>query len=76
MTSSIIIRLQNLPWEASAGDIRSFFAGLQIPDGNVHIVGGNEGDAFIGFATDEDARKAMSKAGGSIKGTTLTAHLT
>ncbi|MCP9257865.1 Swan [Dirofilaria immitis] len=36
-----------------------FFAGLRIPDGAVHIVGGPDGDAFIGFATDEDARQAM-----------------
>ncbi|KHN87138.1 RNA-binding protein 12 [Toxocara canis] len=56
---SWIIRLQRLPLSANAADIRSFFAGLRIPDGAVHIVGGPEGDAFIGFATDEDARQAM-----------------
>ena len=56
---SIIIRLQNLPWSASAMDIRRFFFGLQIPDGGVHIVGGDHGDAFIAFSSDEDARKAM-----------------
>ncbi|VDK43129.1 unnamed protein product [Anisakis simplex] len=56
---SWIIRLQRLPLSANASDIRSFFAGLRIPDGAVHIVGGPEGDAFIGFATDEDARQAM-----------------
>lgn len=56
---SIIIRLQNLPWTGSALDIRRFFAGLQIPDGGVHIVGGDKGEAFIAFATDEDARKSM-----------------
>uniref|UniRef100_A0A915AG79 RRM domain-containing protein n=1 Tax=Parascaris univalens TaxID=6257 RepID=A0A915AG79_PARUN len=56
---SWIIRLQRLPLSANAADIRTFFAGLRIPDGAVHIVGGPEGDAFIGFATDEDARQAM-----------------
>lgn len=56
---SVIIRLQNLPLSAVAADVRSFFNGLRIPDGAVHIVGGREGDAFIGFATDEDARQAM-----------------
>lgn len=56
---SWIIRLQRLPLSANAADIRSFFAGLRIPDGAVHIVGGPDGDAFIGFATDEDARQAM-----------------
>ncbi|RTG81671.1 uncharacterized protein DC041_0001245 [Schistosoma bovis] len=56
---SVIIRLQNLPISANASNIRRFFSGLSIPEGGVHIVGGTEGDAFIAFATDEDARKAM-----------------
>ncbi|XP_014675051.1 PREDICTED: uncharacterized protein LOC106815133 [Priapulus caudatus] len=58
---SVIIRLQNLPWEAKAIDIRNFFHGLSIPDGGVHIIGGENGDAFIAFTTDEDARQAMDR---------------
>ncbi|KAI9586888.1 uncharacterized protein LOC119632666 [Glossina fuscipes] len=58
---SVIIRLQNLPWSANALDIRQFFKGLSIPDGGVHIVGGEMGDAFIAFSTDEDARLAMMR---------------
>lgn len=46
---SVIIRLQNLPWSANALDIRTFFRGLGIPEGGVHIVGGENGDAFIAF---------------------------
>lgn len=46
---SVIIRLQNLPWSANAADIRHYFAGLAIPEGGVHIVGGSAGDAFIAF---------------------------
>jgi len=46
---NVIIRLQNLPWSANASDIRQFFKGLQIPEGGVHIVGGENGDAFIAF---------------------------
>lgn len=46
---NVIIRLQNLPWSANASDIRQFFKGLQIPEGGVHIVGGEDGDAFIAF---------------------------
>lgn len=46
---SVIIRLQNLPWTANAADIRHFFHGLAIPEGGVHIVGGQLGDAFIAF---------------------------
>lgn len=64
---SIIIRLQNLPWSANSVDIRKFFQGLSIPDGGVHIVGGEKGDAFIAFASDEDARQAMSRDGGKIR---------
>uniref|UniRef100_A0A182YMM2 RRM domain-containing protein n=1 Tax=Anopheles stephensi TaxID=30069 RepID=A0A182YMM2_ANOST len=64
---SVIIRLQNLPLAANASDVRSFFKGLSIPDGGVHIVGGALGDAFIAFSTDEDARQAMALNGGFIK---------
>lgn len=64
---SVIIRLQNLPWSANALDIRQYFAGLSIPEGGVHIVGGEQGDAFIAFSTDEDARQAMLIDGGKIK---------
>ncbi|XP_031625559.1 probable cyclin-dependent serine/threonine-protein kinase DDB_G0292550 [Contarinia nasturtii] len=64
---SVIIRLQNLPWSANATDIRQFFKGLGIPDGGVHIVGGENGDAFIAFATDDDARKAMRLDGSKLK---------
>lgn len=64
---SVIIRLQNLPWSANALDIRQFFNGLSIPEGGVHIVGGELGDAFIAFSTDEDARQAFNHNGGKIK---------
>lgn len=46
---SVIIRLQNLPWSANSLDIRHYFRGLSIPEGGVHIVGGEMGDAFIAF---------------------------
>ncbi|XP_053674742.1 uncharacterized protein LOC128725048 [Anopheles nili] len=64
---SVIIRLQNLALAANASDVRDFFKGLAIPDGGVHIVGGAQGDAFIAFSTDEDARQAMALNGGWIK---------
>ena len=59
MSGPVIIRLQNLPLEARSIDIRRFFDGLIIPDGGVHIIGGERGDAFIAFQSDEDARQAM-----------------
>ncbi|XP_053323887.1 RNA-binding protein 12B [Spea bombifrons] len=64
---AVVIRLQGLPVIAGSADIRHFFSGLSIPDGGVHIIGGKSGEAFIIFATDEDARRAMSRAGGVIK---------
>ncbi|XP_065358964.1 putative uncharacterized protein DDB_G0282133 [Calliphora vicina] len=68
---SVIIRLQNLPWSANALDIRQFFRGLSIPEGGVHIVGGEMGDAFIAFSTDEDARQAMMQDREAINGTQI-----
>ncbi|XP_062987014.1 RNA-binding protein 12B [Elgaria multicarinata webbii] len=64
---AVVIRLQGLPVVAGSGDIRRFFSGLNIPDGGVHIIGGEKGEAFIIFSTDEDARQAMSYSGGFIK---------
>lgn len=64
---AVVIRLEGLPVVAGSVDIRHFFSGLNIPDGGVHIIGGKTGDAFIIFATDEDARRAMSRTGGVIK---------
>ncbi|KAI8504735.1 RNA binding [Branchiostoma belcheri] len=72
---AVVIRLQGLPWSASAMDIRSFFSGLTIPDGGVHIVGGDAGDAFIIFASDEDARQAMARTGNTIHGSPITLYL-
>lgn len=60
---SFIIRLQNLSRFAKSSDIRAFFSSLQIPGGAVCIVGGDSGEAYIGFATDEDARQAMLRDG-------------
>uniref|UniRef100_A0AAY4CSF2 RNA binding motif protein 12B n=1 Tax=Denticeps clupeoides TaxID=299321 RepID=A0AAY4CSF2_9TELE len=65
---AVVIRLQGLKISAGSEDIRSFFTGLQIPDGGVHIVGGELEEAFIIFASDEDARRAMTRSGGCIKG--------
>ena len=70
---SVIIRLQGLPWSASALDIRHFFKGLTIPAGGVHIIGGDRGDAFIAFSSDDDARQGMMRNLAAINGT--TAHL-
>uniref|UniRef100_A0A1B6MJ61 RRM domain-containing protein n=1 Tax=Graphocephala atropunctata TaxID=36148 RepID=A0A1B6MJ61_9HEMI len=72
---SVIIRLQNLPWSANAQDIRQYFHGLSIPEGGVHIVGGEQGDAFIAFSTDEDARQAMLIDGGKIKEVKIKLYL-
>uniref|UniRef100_A0A3B4AF03 RRM domain-containing protein n=1 Tax=Periophthalmus magnuspinnatus TaxID=409849 RepID=A0A3B4AF03_9GOBI len=65
---AVVIRLQGLSIAAGSQDIRKFFSGLRIPDGGVHIVGGELDEAFIIFGSDEDARIAMTKSGNYIKG--------
>nr|KAG5686495.1 hypothetical protein BaRGS_018747 [Batillaria attramentaria]KAG5687768.1 hypothetical protein BaRGS_014857 [Batillaria attramentaria] len=72
---SVIIRLQGLPWSASALDIRHFFKGLTIPAGGVHIIGGERGDAFIAFGSDEDARQGMMRNMSPISGTPVQLFL-
>ncbi|XP_071326462.1 RNA binding motif protein 12Bb [Trachinotus anak] len=64
---AVVIRLQGLRVTAGSEDIRKFFTGLKIPDGGVHIIGGEREEAFIIFASDEDARRAMTRSGGYIK---------
>ena len=66
---AVVIRLLGLRITAGSEDIRKFFSGLKIPDGGVHIIGGERDEAFIIFASDEDARRAMTRSGGCIKGT-------
>ncbi|CAI4228147.1 unnamed protein product [Auanema sp. JU1783] len=66
--TAVIIRLQFLPLSANSADVRAFFHGLKIPEGGVHIIGGENGDVFVGFASDEDARQAMRRDRGSIHG--------
>ncbi|XP_041799341.1 RNA binding motif protein 12Bb isoform X2 [Chelmon rostratus] len=69
---AVVIRLQGLRVTAGSEDIRKLFTGLKIPDGGVHIIGGEREEAFIIFASDEDARRAMTRSGGCIKGTPVT----
>ncbi|KAL6109149.1 rbm12b [Pungitius sinensis] len=69
---AVVIRLQGLRVTAGSEDIRKFFTGLKIPNGGVHVIGGERGEAFIIFASDEDARRAMTRSGGRIKGATVT----
>lgn len=71
----VIIRLQWLSIDASSADVRQFFHNLKIPEGGVHIVGGSEGDAFIAFATDEDARRAMQLDGQMLRGSRVKLFL-
>ncbi|KAM4857764.1 LOW QUALITY PROTEIN: RNA-binding protein 12-like [Urocitellus parryii] len=67
-----VTRLQGLSIVAGTMDIHHFFSGLTIPDGGVHIVGGELDEAFIVFATDEDARLGMMSTGGTIIGSKVT----
>ncbi|XP_041845204.1 RNA binding motif protein 12Bb [Melanotaenia boesemani] len=69
---AVVIRLQGLEVTAGSEEIRKFFTGLKIPDGGVHIFGGELEEAFIIFASDEDARRAMTRSGGFIRGSPVT----
>lgn len=69
---AVVIRLRGLRITAGSDDIRNFFTGLRIPNGGVHIIGGELEEAFIIFASDEDARRAMTRSGGCIKGSPVT----
>lgn len=71
----VVIRLQGLRITAGSEDIRKFFTGLKIPDGGVHIIGGEHDEAFILFASDEDARRAMKRSGGCIRGSPVELFL-
>lgn len=71
----VVIRLQGLRITAGSEDIRTFFTGLTIPDGGVHIIGGEDDEAFILFASDEDARRAMKRSGGCIRGSPVQLFL-
>ena len=75
LSMAVVIRLLGLPFIAGPVDIRHFFTGLTIPDGGVHIIGGEIGEAFIIFATDEDARRAVSRSGGFIKDSSVELFL-
>uniref|UniRef100_A0A674BQ45 RNA binding motif protein 12Bb n=1 Tax=Salmo trutta TaxID=8032 RepID=A0A674BQ45_SALTR len=72
---AVVIRLQGLRITAGSEDVRNFFTGLKIPDGGVHIIGGEREEAFIIFASDEDARRAMTRSEGSIKGSPVRLRL-
>lgn len=72
---AVVIRLQGLPVSAGSADIRHFFTGLTVPDGGVHIIGGEFGEAFIIFSTDDDARRAMNRSGGFIKQSKIQLYL-
>lgn len=61
MVAGAVVRLQNLPWSASAPDVRHFFRGFDIPNGGVRIIGGDNGDCFVSFMSETDARDALRK---------------
>lgn len=71
VSMAVVIRLQGLSVTAGTEDIRKFFMGLKIPDGGVHIIGGELDEAFIIFASDEDARRAMTRSGKLINGSAI-----
>ncbi|KAM8868844.1 LOW QUALITY PROTEIN: RNA binding motif protein 12Ba [Spinachia spinachia] len=72
---TIILRLEGLDVMAGTEDIRTFFAGLHIPDGGVYIVGGSLSEAFIAFTVYRDAQLAMRYTEKFLKGSKVTLHI-
>ena len=62
---AVVIHLQGVPIAVGTMD----FSGLTIPDGGVHIVGGELGEAFIVFAVGDCEAGVM---GADIKKAKLT----
>ncbi|TSK20227.1 RNA-binding protein 12B [Bagarius yarrelli] len=70
----VVLRLQGLTNEAEFEDIRMFFHGLPIPQGGIHIIGGEMGEAFIIFSTERAGQLAMLYSGKSLRGSTVTLY--
>lgn len=71
----VVLRLQGLNTEAGSEDIRRFFHGLHIPEGGVHIIGGEMGEAFIIFKTEREGQLAMRYSGKALKGSSVSLHI-
>lgn len=71
----VVIRLQGLTIEAGSEDIRKFFHGLHIPEGGVHITGGDVGEAFIIFQSEREAQLAMRNSGKLLRGSSVLLHI-
>ena len=55
--------------------LKSAYLGLNIPDGGVHIIGGDNGEAFITFSSDEDGRLAMLNNNKDLSGSKVSLFL-
>ncbi|XP_061631356.1 RNA binding motif protein 12Ba isoform X2 [Phyllopteryx taeniolatus] len=62
------VRVEGLDMEASAEDIRDFFARLHTTVGRVYILGGPQHEALIEFASGNDAQRAVHYSGRFLKG--------
>lgn len=60
-----VVRMRGLPFEATKAQIRNFFGDIEVKDSNIFIVtrpdGKASGEAFVLFATEADAERALSK---------------
>ncbi|CAM9296836.1 unnamed protein product [Pylaiella littoralis] len=60
-----VVRMRGLPFEATKSQIRAFFADINVKESNIFIVtrpdGKASGEAFVLFATEAEAEKALLK---------------
>ncbi|KAL4617059.1 RNA-binding protein 12B-like [Arapaima gigas] len=75
LTMAVVVRLQGLHIKAGTGDIREFFSGLYIPEGGVHIIGGDLGEAFIIFTKHNDGQLALQRSGAVLRGSHVVLSL-
>lgn len=60
-----VVRMRGLPFEATKAEIRAFFADISVKDTDIFIVsrpdGKASGEAFVLFASEADAERALTK---------------
>lgn len=65
VSDNVCIKMRGLPFSASMYDILEFFKGYNVVENGVHVVVGPgerpTGEAYVEFATPEDAQRAMEK---------------
>lgn len=67
-----VIKLRGLPWGVTPADVVAFLKPIQIPEGGIHLMNGNNGRpsgiAYVELKSEEDKKMAVAKDKQSIGG--------